>query len=536
MTRHALLALLCSILCACLEAPPPPPATDAGLDAGAPALAVSSLAVTDLEGRAWPTDAIPRSPRIGIDMTGALLSPDDPEDHPIRLLRLGADGDLEALIEDAERAPLRAAHRDLEIALRRLGGGARWTVEPTERLERGERLTLLVAGWAESATGQELGTPWVETLRVSTAPGAGTEALASWPADGTGAVSTSLREIALSFDGPVRDAGAAALLGPDGARVPVAARRADCDPLAFEAHTCLVLELAEPLSPSRTYTIAVGEEARDPTGASIGPWAASFGTGDGPDLVAPGLLPPTCALDELALPEGCLLADDATVTLRILADEPVRATLALAGLEARVLAPRGEATLGLGGLPAGVELDGLLRLVDLAGNEEARALTLSTLASLDRLAITEVRADPQGPEPEQEYVEVLNYGDVPLDLASIALSDRPDRLGDVVERPLTLAPGQRALLVADRFDPEEPSDDPVPPGIPLVRVGASLASGGLTNAGEPLFLRDGAGRRLSAAPSVDVPAGRCLQRRDGASMRDGSASAFQVAPCTPGLP
>ena len=72
-----------------------------------------------------------------------------------------------------------------------------------------------------------------------------------------------------------------------------------------------------------------------------------------------------------------------------------------------------------------------------------------------------------------------------------------------------------------------------------MRVGTSLASGGLRNSGEALYLRDAAGHRLSAAPAKPAPQpGVCVLRRDDADPRSGEPSAFERDPagsCTPGF-
>ena len=118
-------------------------------------------------------------------------------------------------------------------------------------------------------------------------------------------------------------------------------------------------------------------------------------------------------------------------------------------------------------------------------------------------------------------------------MAGLALSDRPDRLGDVITTAQMVPPGARALLVADAFDPEDDADVPVPPGVLLVRVGTSLASGGLSNAGEALYLRDAASRRLSASPASSTDGGECLQRLEGERL--GGEAQFTVGPCSPGV-
>jgi len=156
-----------------------------------------------------------------------------------------------------------------------------------------------------------------------------------------------------------------------------------------------------------------------------------------------------------------------------------------------------------------------------------------------KLSIAEVRADPLGPEPAQELVELLNYGTVPIALDGLSLGDRLDAVAPPISTTALLGPSARALLVADAFDGHEPSELQPPAGALLVRVGTSLASGGLRNSGEALYLRDPAGHRLSASPAHPSPRpGVCIVRSDDADMRSGAPSAFVRDPddsCTPGF-
>jgi hypothetical protein len=191
--------------------------------------------------------------------------------------------------------------------------------------------------------------------------------------------------------------------------------------------------------------------------------------------------------------------------------------LLAAGRAVAAMGPRGEVEVALRhGLPGG-ELDVQVTISDLGGQALARRLHVRAPSGLPRLVITEVRADPLGPEPAQEYVELANEGLVAVDLAGCALSDGFDRAGDLLP-PRTLPAGARALVVADAFDPDEPSDSPpVPAGTPLVRVGSALGEGGLSSAGEPLVLRlhaaDGTVHRLSSMPASRTPEpGACLVR------------------------
>ena len=58
-----------------------------------------------------------------------------------------------------------------------------------------------------------------------------------------------------------------------------------------------------------------------------------------------------------------------------------------------------------------------------------RFLGPAALASLALapVVLTEVRADPDGPEPDQEYVENLNASDTPIDLTGFQISDDASR-------------------------------------------------------------------------------------------------------------
>jgi hypothetical protein len=281
--------------------------------------------------------------------------------------------------------------------------------------------------------------------------------------------------------------------------------------------------------------LIVTERMLDTTGAPIGPWRARFTTAIDEDTAPPMLLAQACALDESVLDAACLLADDARVALRISADEPVRVALSFGDRTLHAVAARGAATLEATGLASSTLFSALLTMEDMAGHIVTFPFELATTEPLITLSIAELRADPIGPEPRQEYVEVLNYGPVTLELNGISLSDRTDSIGDVVLAPQRLLPGQRALLVPDDFDPEDPSDPPVPAAVPLVRIGHSLGSGGLSNTGEPLFLRDAAVHRLSAAPAMASSPGMC-QARIAQEPRQSNASFFALLPCTPGVP
>ena len=418
------------------------------------------------------------------------------------------------------------------------GAETGWVLAPDARLDPGAVVSVGVGTWMRgAASGLTLEAPFTEMLVVSDAPEAGATVTASWPPDGAAAVPRDIARLAVRFDGPVdglRD-GLTLVEGEDGS-VDGVARPMPCEVAGWTDGWCASFEPGASLAAGGAYRLRVGEQVVDATGAPVGPWEARFTTSESDADPAPMLLPLTCGLDEQPLEAGgCVLADDAHLVLRMQASEPVRVALSIAGRTLLDVAPRGSATLAVDALPPDTELDAVLRVTDLGEQVVETPLTLHTTESLSTVSIVEVRSDPLGPEPRQEYVEVLNYGAMPVDLLGLSISDRVDSEGDAVPRSQILAPGQRALLVADGFDPEDPSDPPVPAAVPLVRVGRSLATGGITNAGEALYLRDESLHRLSATPAVETGPGHCLVRV-GDDERSGDPSLFEVADtCTPGV-
>ena len=221
------------------------------------------------------------------------------------------------------------------------------------------------------------------------------------------------------------------------------------------------------------------------------------------------------------------------------ASAPVRAFLSLGAQRVGTVASRGDIALVLASLPASTTFAARLEAVDASGRVLAIELELRTTPPLPTIDIAEIRADANGPEPAQEYVELWNRSDVAVDLSGFRLADRPDSAGDALPTPSFLPARARALVVADAFDPTDPADPVVPPGAPLFRIGASIATSGLANAGEPLFLRDANGHRIAEAPALAAPGpGRCIARLGGASRVPGPDDYGPTADggCSPGIP
>lgn len=518
----AVLALLCLH---CIESMPPllpdagPPPVDAYEPPPAPT--VLALRARGRDGHSWPLDRAPRRPLLELEVNRAAVLPEEPDAF------LFEDLPLDALSDDLARAPLLVAHQRRVVPTEIVRGPNHVTLTPREPLVPGARYVVALAGWAVAEDGATFD-PFAAPI-VVVDEGGGATPTASWPPDGAAGVPPELELAVVRFDDEL--SGSVRLEGPDGVAT-TQTERVPCDALGWSDGTCVVIRWDGLLRPGSRYALTVGRDALDRTGAMLEPWRATFTTGQ-PGGVGFGFVPIVCELDEIAIGPLCVLADDVSVRVRAQVDRPVRAFLLGPIGSDRVVAPRGELALELVGLTPDATIEPELRLVGLDGSTHVERLSLHTTEPLATLTIAEVNADPRGPEPRQEWVELLNFGPVDTSLEGIALSDRADRVGDVVSAPLVLPAGARALLVADGFDPLHPNDPRVPDGVMLVRIGTSLASGGLSNSGEPLFLRDALGRRLATVPAIPSEgAGRCVRRESAPRARTG----FSFGPCTPGAP
>jgi hypothetical protein len=151
--------------------------------------------------------------------------------------------------------------------------------------------------------------------------------------------------------------------------------------------------------------------------------------------------------------------------------------------------------------------------------------------------LTEVLQNPAGPEPAQEYVELLNLGSQAVDLAGWQLDDGDDGVGVNLLPAGKLAPGRRAVVVGKGYKPGSLDPSPVS-GALLVRLDRALGDSGLSNAGEVIVLRDPQGRVVSAysnqlgSASGKSFEGRSVQRVDPS--RCDVRSNWRFAKATPG--
>ncbi len=242
-----------------------------------------------------------------------------------------------------------------------------------------------------------------------------------------------------------------------------------------------------------------------------------FESASGPDLDPPELLPLACEATESAVGPACVEGAGDVATVRIAADEPVRVTLVATDGRSRIeAASAGSATahtIVLRGLASERSVDLEIAAFDLAANGTEVAGAFDSGTPLPSLVLSEVYADPVGPEPEQEFIEVVNVGESAVVLDGLAVADGAGTGDPIVGAP-PLAAGAYAILVHPAFVPG--GADPAPaPGAAVVRLAGPIGSNGLLNAGETVSIVDAAGRTVCVAPDLLPPrTGTSIERTD----------------------
>jgi hypothetical protein len=182
------------------------------------------------------------------------------------------------------------------------------------------------------------------------------------------------------------------------------------------------------------------------------------------------------------------------------------------------------------GLPSASSISLDVLTFDVFGQALRQTFVTTTLSPLAHIVLNEVLANPLGPEPHQEWVELYNDGAVPGSLDGYTIADIG---GKTLLPEVTLGPGQFALVVNETFEMVDDVDVTPPDDVLLVRV-PTLGKSGLSNGGEPLRLLDKQGFVVSRFPAIPKPkAGQSLARVVP-DAPDGVSASFVVAQPTPG--
>jgi hypothetical protein len=381
------------------------------------------------------------------------------------------------------------------------GAGTRLTIRPRRPLASHRRHSLIVGAAVRDRSGAPLVDPWGRVMAwqrdfVTAGRGSGgPEPRLVAPVHGRAGVPSNVAAIDTEFWPPIPMPGVDAVLwlepeGFSGDWIDLV-EPVTCP--GWPSGTCLRWRLAQPLAETMRYRIAGGSVLDRHGRPALLPAAVHetwFVSGSGPDLDAP-------LASTAAQMRGRCLA------VWVDAGEPVEARLRVDEADQRTTIDGA----GWIGLTIDDDLDPehtvawSIELRDLADNHATVDGELpagpSFVAELPRIELTEILANPHGPEPDAEFVE-LRAGPTGASLEGVHLADASlaevrdawssgDTLGDPLPA-IELAPDQLALVVGSNFGVEAGEDPQPPAATPVIVVDASLGAGGLKNAGERVTL------------------------------------------------
>jgi hypothetical protein len=269
------------------------------------------------------------------------------------------------------------------------------------------------------------------------------------------------------------------------------------DASACDGGACYTAALDALLPPRTSCRVELGAGAADGDGrALMAGLIGAFATGAAADET-----PPVLSAVSIQLAGPCLAVTFST-------DEVATGAVVLAAGDAETTSAAGtgqtsfDVAVPLASLPPETAATVVVRAVDRAGNAaESAPLAWQTPAALPPVAITEVLANPLGPEPAQEWVELRNLGSAPVPLDGLAIAD--SRGADLLPTA-TLDPGAYALVVTSSYDPENGADPAPRAGTQLLRVDGRIGADGLSNGGEVARLLRGEEVVSSYGGFVDV--------------------------------
>jgi hypothetical protein len=237
-----------------------------------------------------------------------------------------------------------------------------------------------------------------------------------------------------------------------------------------------------------------------------------------------------CSPAEIEFGPGCAEVLDDRLIVRPPADRVLWAIDAGLSPVVRVSGGGGRFVVRLAGEtdPAAVTAT----VIDRTAAISTAALRVPRAAPRSHVVINEVYANPVGPEPAEEWVELFNDGSSDVGLGGYAISDG----GAAAVLPDTILPaGAYALVVNESFVTDDGVDPPPAPNTAIVRVGA-LGKDGLSNEGEALVLRDSGGVSVSRFPAIKPKSGVSVVRTSPDAL-DECPESFSLDPggsATPG--
>lgn len=252
------------------------------------------------------------------------------------------------------------------------------------------------------------------------------------------------------------------------------------------------------------------------------PAIASFG-----EMIAE-VTPLECDNDEVSFGLGCAVVMDDRINVRT-PDSDLLWGIVGSGME-RIAKTASKERFVIKGFTPDTEIALDVFTVDPFGRTRRESLTAVTKSLSAHVVLNEVLANPVGPEPHQEWVELYNDGKVDTSLAGYRILDIG---GDTVLPDVLLPAGQFAVVVNESYVEDDEVDVTPPPDAILVRI-AALGKSGLSNSGELLRLLDPEGNTISRSSAFSKPKAGQSVSRITPDASDGVSSSFVITEPTPG--
>jgi hypothetical protein len=275
----------------------------------------------------------------------------------------------------------------------------------------------------------------------------------------------------------------------------------------------------------------------DPEAASMsGSWfappvVAGYAVAPGPvtigDMQAAVAL--SCTDEEVELGPGCAAVEDDRMTLRA-PDSAMLWVISGGGLDLAFATEPGASRV-VKGLPPSSEVTLTVETLYASGVWSSADVVIATAAPRPHFVLNEVYANPIGPEPDQEWVEIVNDGSVGGDLEGFVVEDIG---GPTVLPAAFVGPGAIAVIVNEAFSADGEYDTAPASAAVLVRV-EKLGKNGLSNSGEPLKLSRNDGTVISRFPALPKPKAGASVSRVTPEAPDGEERSFVLSTApTPG--
>jgi hypothetical protein len=250
-------------------------------------------------------------------------------------------------------------------------------------------------------------------------------------------------------------------------------------------------------------------------GGVLLPWDAGAlspeQTGPPPRLLPVG----PCTASEHPFEQACASAGPWAVAFRLRASKPTTIQAVVEGwnLTGNDATPGEVHHLVLAVFAPDQPLSVRFHLVDRANQAyEAGPWDIGTTPLVATVVINEVLYDPLGPEPAQEFVELLNVGSIAVSLEGWVIADEG---GQDELPPEMVPPGGLAVITPSSYVAGGGMDPSPPPGALVFPVSGAIGSAGLRNSGEALVLYGADGSQVAMVPasSQRLTEGTSLARR-----------------------